>query len=54
MTDPEPVYLLLGPETGMKNAFVGEIRDALKKDKEARQRAKKDRGAEDDGPDQDN
>mgnify|MGYP001009878331 FL=1 len=31
MTKTEPVYLLLGPETGLKNAFLGEIRDAAAK-----------------------
>ncbi|MDR2588951.1 MAG: DNA polymerase III subunit delta [Spirochaetales bacterium] len=29
MNKPEPVYLLLGPEEGKKNAFVAEIREAL-------------------------
>ncbi|MDR1932463.1 MAG: DNA polymerase III subunit delta [Spirochaetales bacterium] len=26
---PQPLYLLLGPETGKKNAFIGDIREAL-------------------------
>jgi len=31
MSSIEPVYLLLGPETGAKNAFIQEIRDSLGK-----------------------
>lgn len=31
MNKAEPLYLLLGPETGLKNAFIGEIREALAK-----------------------
>jgi DNA polymerase-3 subunit delta len=31
MNNAEPLYLLLGPELGQKTAFIGEIRDALKK-----------------------